>query len=76
MTVFFMGPQTRFRNDILEVLSSGMNILLTYMFSNTTFDENNKRLPIFETLFSWGAKKSFHTVLLNEKFPVASSDMF
>jgi hypothetical protein len=38
--------------------------------------ENNKLLPIFEKLFSWGAKKSFNNVDFDQKYPVEASDVY
>jgi hypothetical protein len=38
--------------------------------------KSNKLLPFFEKLFSWGAKKSFNNVNLDEKYPVESSDIY
>lgn len=37
--------------------------------------KNNKLLPFFEKIFSWGARKSFNNVNLDEKYPVESSDI-
>jgi hypothetical protein len=37
---------------------------------------NNKLLPFFEKVFSWGSKKSFNNVNLDEKYPVESSDIY
>ena len=36
--------------------------------------KNNKLLPFFEKMFSWGSKKSFNNVDLDEKHPVESSN--
>jgi rubrerythrin len=38
--------------------------------------KNNKLLPFFEKLFSWGAKKSFNNINLDEKYPVEASDVY
>lgn len=38
--------------------------------------KHNKLLPVFEKLFSWGAKKSFNNVDLDKKYPVESSDVY
>lgn len=38
--------------------------------------KNNRLLPFFEKLFSWGGKKSFNNVDLDEKYPVESSDIY
>ena len=38
--------------------------------------KNNKLLPFFEKIFSWGGKKSFNNVNLDEKYPVESSDVY
>lgn len=38
--------------------------------------QNSKLLPFFERLFSWGAKKSFNNVNLDEKYPVEASDVY
>ena len=38
--------------------------------------KNNKLLPFFEKIFSWGNKKSFNNVNLEEKYPVESSDVY
>jgi rubrerythrin len=38
--------------------------------------KNNKLLPFFEKLFSWGSRKSFNNVNLDEKYPVESSDIY
>jgi hypothetical protein len=38
--------------------------------------KNNKLLPFFEKIFSWGNKKSFNNVNLDEKYPVESSDVY
>ncbi len=38
--------------------------------------KNNKRLPFFEKLFSWGARKSFNNINLDEKYPVEASDVY
>ena len=37
---------------------------------------NHKLLPFFEKVFSWGSKKSFNNVNLDEKYPVESSDIY
>lgn len=37
---------------------------------------NHKLLPFFEKAFSWGSKKSFNNVNLDEKYPVESSDIY
>ncbi|MES2373573.1 MAG: hypothetical protein V4557_13415 [Bacteroidota bacterium] len=36
----------------------------------------NKLLPFFEKVFSWGSKKSFNDVDLDEKYPVESSEIY
>lgn len=36
--------------------------------------KNNKLLPFFERIFSWGSRKSFNNVNLDEKYPVEESD--
>jgi hypothetical protein len=36
--------------------------------------QHSRLLPFFEKLFSWGAKKSFNNVNLDEKYPVEASD--
>ena len=33
-------------------------------------------LPFFEKLFSWGDKKSFNNIDLDEKYPVNESDHY
>ncbi len=38
--------------------------------------QNSKLLPFFEKLFSWGAKKSFNNINLDEKYPVEASDIY
>ncbi len=38
--------------------------------------KNNKLLPFFEKVFSWGSRKSFNNVDLDEKYPVESSDIY
>jgi hypothetical protein len=38
--------------------------------------QNSRLLPFFEKLFSWGAKKSFNNVNLDEKYPVEDSDVY
>jgi hypothetical protein len=38
--------------------------------------QNNKLLPFFEKLFSWGSGKSFNNVNLDEKYPVEASDLY
>jgi hypothetical protein len=38
--------------------------------------QNNKLLPFFEKLFSWGSGKSFNNVNLDEKYPVESSHLY
>jgi len=38
--------------------------------------KNNKLLSVFEKLFSWGSRKSFNNVNLDEKHPVESSDIY
>ncbi len=38
--------------------------------------KNNKLLPFFEKIFSWGSRKSFNNVNLDEKYPVESSDIY
>ncbi len=38
--------------------------------------KDNKLLPFFEKIFSWGNKKSFNNVNLDEKYPVESSDVY
>jgi len=38
--------------------------------------KNNKLLPFFEKVFSWGKGKSFNNVDLDEKYPVESSDIY
>ncbi len=38
--------------------------------------KENKLLPFFEKIFSWGNKKSFNNVNLDEKYPVESSDVY
>jgi hypothetical protein len=37
---------------------------------------NNKLLPFFEKIFSWGGYKSFNNVNLDEKYPVETSDVY
>jgi len=36
--------------------------------------KSNNLLPLFEKIFSWGAKQSFNDVDLEKKYPVESSD--
>jgi len=38
--------------------------------------KNNKLLPFFEKVFSWGGKKSFNNVDLEDKYPIDSSDIY
>ncbi len=38
--------------------------------------KNNKLLPVFEKIFSWGGKKSFNNVDLDAKYPVEESDVY
>ena len=38
--------------------------------------KTNKLLPFFEKVFSWGNKKGFNNVDLDEKYPVESSDIY
>jgi len=38
--------------------------------------KNNKLLPVFEKFFSWGSRKSFNNLNLNEIQPVESSDIY
>lgn len=38
--------------------------------------QNSTLLPIFEKVFSWGSKKSFNNVNLEEKYPVEASDVY
>ena len=38
--------------------------------------KNNKLLPFFEKLFSWGAKKSFNDIDINDKAPIEKSDQY
>jgi hypothetical protein len=38
--------------------------------------KNNKLLPFFEKLFSWGTRKSFNNINLDEKYPVEASDIY
>lgn len=38
--------------------------------------KESKLLPIFEKFFSWGLRKSFNNVNLDEKYPVESSDIY
>ncbi|MEP6749449.1 MAG: ferritin-like domain-containing protein [Bacteroidota bacterium] len=38
--------------------------------------KNNKLLPFFEKIFSWGGHKSFNNVNLDEKYPVEASDVY
>jgi rubrerythrin len=38
--------------------------------------KDSKLLPVFEKLFSWGSRKSFNNVNLDEKYPVESSDIY
>jgi hypothetical protein len=38
--------------------------------------KNNKLLPFFEKIFSWGGKKSFNNVNFDEKYPVEASDVY
>jgi hypothetical protein len=38
--------------------------------------ENNKLLPFFEKIFSWGATNSFNNVDLDKKYPVEASDVY
>jgi hypothetical protein len=38
--------------------------------------KNRKLLPVFEKIFSWGAKKSFNDVDLDKKYPVEESSVY
>lgn len=38
--------------------------------------KNNKLLPFFEKLFSWGGRKSFNNIELDKKYPVEQSDVY
>ena len=38
--------------------------------------KNNKLLPFFEKIFSWGSRKSFNNVDLDKKYPVEASDVY
>jgi hypothetical protein len=38
--------------------------------------KNKKMLPFFENLFSWGSKKSFNDVDLENKYPIESSAQY
>jgi hypothetical protein len=38
--------------------------------------KNNKLLPFFEKIFSWGDKKAFNDVDLDKKYPVEMSDLY
>ena len=38
--------------------------------------KNKKLLPFFEKIFSWGGRKSFNNVNLDEKNPLESSDIY
>jgi hypothetical protein len=38
--------------------------------------KNNKMLPFFEWLFSWGNKGGFNNIDLNKKYPVEESDNY
>ncbi|MBP6025047.1 hypothetical protein [Ferruginibacter sp.] len=38
--------------------------------------KNRKLLPIFEKIFSWGAKKSFNDVDLDKKYPIEESSVY
>lgn len=38
--------------------------------------KGSKLLPVFEKLFSWGLRKSFNNINLDEKYPVESSDIY
>lgn len=38
--------------------------------------KNNKLLPFFEKLFSWGSKESFNDVDLDKKYPVEESGLY
>jgi hypothetical protein len=38
--------------------------------------KNNKLLPVFEKIFSWGKKNSFNNIDLNKKYPVDRSDLY
>jgi hypothetical protein len=38
--------------------------------------KNNKLLPFFEKVFSWGDKKAFNDVDLDKKYPVEMSDLY
>lgn len=38
--------------------------------------KNNKLLPVFEKIFSWGGNKSFNNVDLDAKYPVEKSDVY
>jgi len=38
--------------------------------------ERDKWLPFFEKLFSWGKKKSFNNVDLDQKYPVNESELY
>lgn len=38
--------------------------------------KNNRLLPYFEKLFSWGSKNSFNNIDLDKKYPVKESGMY
>lgn len=38
--------------------------------------KNRKLLPVFEKIFSWGAKKSFNDVDLDKKYPAEESSVY
>ena len=38
--------------------------------------KNNKLLPFFEKLFSWGNKKGFNDIDLDKKYPVKESEQY
>ncbi len=38
--------------------------------------KNNKWLPFFEKIFSWGNKKAFNDVDLDKKYPIEMSDLY
>ncbi len=38
--------------------------------------KNNKLLPFFEKIFSWGNKKAFNDIDLEKKYPVEMSDLY
>lgn len=38
--------------------------------------KNNKLLPFFEKLFSWGSSKSFNNIDMDKKYPVGESDIY